>query len=39
MGYFKKNLSLAEKEELLEIIDEYRKEYIPLIVTVTLFNY
>jgi uncharacterized protein YbgA (DUF1722 family)/uncharacterized protein YbbK (DUF523 family) len=30
MGYFKKNLSPAEKEELLEIIDEYRKGYIPL---------
>jgi uncharacterized protein YbgA (DUF1722 family)/uncharacterized protein YbbK (DUF523 family) len=39
MGYFKKNLSPAEKEELLEIIDEYRKEYIPLIVPVTLLNH
>jgi uncharacterized protein YbgA (DUF1722 family)/uncharacterized protein YbbK (DUF523 family) len=39
MGYFKKNLSSAEKEELLEIIDEYRKEYIPLIVPVTLLNH
>lgn len=39
MGYFKKNLSPAEKEELLEIIDEFRKEYIPLIVPVTLLNH
>lgn len=39
MGYFKKNLSPAEKEELLEIIDEYRKEYIPLIVPITLLNH
>jgi uncharacterized protein YbgA (DUF1722 family)/uncharacterized protein YbbK (DUF523 family) len=39
MGYFKKNLSSAEKEELLEIIDEYRKEHIPLIVPVTLLNH
>jgi uncharacterized protein YbgA (DUF1722 family)/uncharacterized protein YbbK (DUF523 family) len=39
VGYFKKNLSPAEKEELLEIIDEYRKGYIPLIVPVTLLNH
>jgi uncharacterized protein YbgA (DUF1722 family)/uncharacterized protein YbbK (DUF523 family) len=39
MGYFKKNLSQAEKEELLEIIDEYQNGYIPLIVPVTLLNH
>ena len=39
MGYFKKNLSPAEKEELLEIIDEYRQGYVPLIVPVTLLNH
>jgi uncharacterized protein YbgA (DUF1722 family) len=39
MGYFKKNLSAAEKEELLEIIDNYRREYIPLIVPITLLNH
>jgi uncharacterized protein YbgA (DUF1722 family) len=39
MGYFKKNLSTAEKEELLEIINNYRQEYIPLIVPVTLLNH
>ena len=39
MGYFKKNLSAAEKEELLEIINNYRQEYIPLIVPITLLNH
>jgi uncharacterized protein YbgA (DUF1722 family)/uncharacterized protein YbbK (DUF523 family) len=39
MGYFKRNLSPAEKEELLEIIEEYRQSYIPLIVPVTLLNH
>ena len=39
MGYFKRNLSSAEKEELLEIIEEYRQSYIPLIVPVTLENH
>lgn len=39
MGYFKRNLSSAEKEELLEIIEEYRQSYIPLIVPVTLVNH
>jgi uncharacterized protein YbgA (DUF1722 family)/uncharacterized protein YbbK (DUF523 family) len=39
LGYFKKNLSPAEKEELLEIIVEYRQSYIPLLVPVTLLNH
>jgi uncharacterized protein YbgA (DUF1722 family) len=39
MGYFKKQLSPDEKQELLEIIDRYRKEYVPLIVPVTLINH
>ena len=39
MGYFKKNLSADEKQELLEVIDQYGKEYVPLIVPVTLFNH
>jgi uncharacterized protein YbgA (DUF1722 family)/uncharacterized protein YbbK (DUF523 family) len=39
MGYFKKNLSPAEKEELLEIVNNYRQGYIPLIVPVTLLNH
>ncbi len=39
LGYFKKNLSPDEKEELLEIIDEYRQGYLPLIGPVTLLNH
>jgi uncharacterized protein YbgA (DUF1722 family)/uncharacterized protein YbbK (DUF523 family) len=36
MGYFKKQLSADEKRELLETIAQYRNEYMPLIVPVTL---
>ena len=36
MGYFKEQLSADEKQELLEVIDRYRQEYIPLIVPITL---
>jgi uncharacterized protein YbgA (DUF1722 family)/uncharacterized protein YbbK (DUF523 family) len=39
MGYFKKNLSSPEKEELLQIINNYRQGYIPLIVPITLLNH
>ena len=39
MGYFKKQLSSDEKQELLEIIEQYRQEYVPLIVPVTLLNH
>lgn len=39
LGYFKKQLSTAEKAELLEIIENYRREYIPLIVPITLLNH
>lgn len=39
MGYFKRNLSPAEKQELVEIIALYHKGYIPLIVPVTLLNH
>ena len=39
MGYFKKQLSSQEKLELLEIMDQYREGYIPLIVPVTLINH
>jgi uncharacterized protein YbgA (DUF1722 family)/uncharacterized protein YbbK (DUF523 family) len=39
MGYFKRNLSPAEKEELLEIVENYRQGYLPLIVPVTLLNH
>jgi uncharacterized protein YbgA (DUF1722 family)/uncharacterized protein YbbK (DUF523 family) len=39
MGYFKKQLSADEKQELLEILEQYRKELVPLIVPITLINH
>ena len=39
MGYFREQLSSDEKQELLEIIELYRKGHIPLIVPVTLINH
>jgi uncharacterized protein YbgA (DUF1722 family)/uncharacterized protein YbbK (DUF523 family) len=39
MGYFKEQLSSDEKQELLEVMDHYRQEYIPLIVPMTLINH
>jgi uncharacterized protein YbgA (DUF1722 family)/uncharacterized protein YbbK (DUF523 family) len=39
LGYFKAQLTAAEKKELLEIIDNYRAGYLPLIVPVTLINH
>ena len=39
MGYFKEQLSLDEKRELLELIDFYRRGDIPLIVPITFINH
>jgi len=39
MGYFKKQLSSDEKQELLEVIGNYHKGLIPLIVPITLVNH
>jgi uncharacterized protein YbgA (DUF1722 family)/uncharacterized protein YbbK (DUF523 family) len=39
MGYFKKQLSADEKQELLEIIGLYSKASVPLIVPITLMNH
>lgn len=39
MGYFKDGLSSDEKKELLDVIENYRQEYIPLIVPITLINH
>jgi uncharacterized protein YbgA (DUF1722 family)/uncharacterized protein YbbK (DUF523 family) len=36
MSFFKKELSSGEKQELLEIIDQYKRDLIPLIVPITL---
>ncbi|MDR9501540.1 MAG: DUF523 and DUF1722 domain-containing protein [Desulfurivibrionaceae bacterium] len=38
-GYFKKQLAAAEKQELQEIIEQYHRELVPLIVPVTLINH
>jgi uncharacterized protein YbgA (DUF1722 family) len=39
LGFFKKELSSDEKQELLDIIDQYRREVVPLIVPITLINH
>lgn len=38
-GYFKKQLSSDEKQELLEVIDQYRLGLIPLIVPIVLLKH
>ncbi len=39
LGYFKKDLSADEKQELLEIFEQYRRGDVPLIVPVTMINH
>ncbi len=39
MGYFKGQLTADEKRELLEVLDGYSRELLPLIVPVTLLNH
>ncbi|HEY7746996.1 MAG TPA: DUF523 and DUF1722 domain-containing protein [Desulfuromonadales bacterium] len=39
LGYFKKQLTADEKQELLETIDHYRQGHVPLIVPITLVNH
>lgn len=39
LGYFKNNLSHDDKQELIEIIENYHKGFIPLIVPITLLNH
>ena len=39
MGFFKKQLSADEKQELIEIFSQYQNEHIPLIVPITLLNH
>ncbi len=39
LGYFKKQLSGDEKQEVLELIGNYRSGHLPLIVPVTLLNH
>ncbi|GAX62561.1 hypothetical protein SCALIN_C34_0112 [Candidatus Scalindua japonica] len=38
-GYFKKHLTSDEKQELRGTIESYHKEFIPLVVPVTLLNH
>ena len=39
MGYFKKSIGPGEKQELLEVIDQYHQGLTPLIVPVTLIKH
>jgi uncharacterized protein YbgA (DUF1722 family) len=39
LGYFKERLSPDEKQEMLEVIDQYRQGLFPLIVPLTLMNH
>ncbi len=39
MGYFKRNLTGDEKQELLSVIDQYGSGYVPLIVPITLIKH
>ena len=39
LGYFKKHLSPEEKQEVLDIIENYRQGHVPLIVPVTLLQH
>lgn len=39
MGYFKRDLSRDEKEELRGVIERYHDGYVPLIVPITLINH
>ncbi len=39
LGYFKRELSSAEKQEALGLIDDYRNDLVPLIVPITLLNH
>jgi uncharacterized protein YbgA (DUF1722 family)/uncharacterized protein YbbK (DUF523 family) len=39
MGYFKKQLTADEKQEMLEVFGQYRDGYVPLLVPITLINH
>lgn len=38
-GYFKKDLNADEKQEMLELLNQFSKELIPLVAPVTLLNH
>ena len=39
LGYFKGQLSAGEKQEMLELIDQYRLEALPIVVPMTLMSH
>ncbi len=39
LGYFKKQLSADEKQEMLGLIQDYKQGFVPLVVPLTLFNH
>jgi uncharacterized protein YbgA (DUF1722 family)/uncharacterized protein YbbK (DUF523 family) len=39
LGYFKKQLAADEKQEVLEVIENYRAGHLPLVVPLTLINH
>jgi uncharacterized protein YbgA (DUF1722 family) len=39
MGYFRKQLTRDEKEELMEVMDQYKQSLVPLVVPLTLFRH
>jgi uncharacterized protein YbgA (DUF1722 family)/uncharacterized protein YbbK (DUF523 family) len=39
LGYFKGQLAAAEKQEMLELIEQYRLELLPLVVPMTLVSH
>ena len=39
MGYLKKDLSSEDKQELLDLIEDYRQGLVPLIVPLTLLKH
>lgn len=39
MGYFSKELSPSERQELVEVIGDFRRQWIPLIVPITLIRH
>lgn len=39
LGYFKKKIDSHDKQEILELIEQYRNGYLPLIVPVTLLKH
>jgi uncharacterized protein YbgA (DUF1722 family)/uncharacterized protein YbbK (DUF523 family) len=39
MGYFKKQLSADEKQELVEVFNQYQNGFVPLVVPITFINH